>query len=80
MGLGEARVSQLLKGNANTTLRSIADLGWALGYRFELVPVPLEDRRDTPAGDDPPPAPWVTKLRRHVAEGSSTKQPRLRRQ
>ncbi len=32
--LSPARVSRLLKGDANTTLRAIAEVGWALGYRF----------------------------------------------
>jgi transcriptional regulator with XRE-family HTH domain len=68
LGLGESRVSRLLKGDANTSLRSIADLGWALGYRFVLTPVPLDDRSRTPASDDPPPPPWVQRLREAVGQ------------
>lgn len=30
------RVTQLLRGDENLTLRSLARLGWALGLRFEL--------------------------------------------
>ena len=79
MRLSEPRVSRLLKGDANTTLRAIADVGWALGYRFELVPVPLEDRGNTPAGDDPAPPAWINNLRRLIGRQSSAPSRRTRR-
>jgi transcriptional regulator with XRE-family HTH domain len=66
LDLGEARVSRLLKGDANTTLRSVADLGWALGYRFVLTPIPLDNRSETPAAADPPPPPWLQRLREAI--------------
>lgn len=62
LGLSEARISRLLRGDANTSLRALADLGWALGYRFALTPVELEDRAETPARDDPPVPDWVREL------------------
>lgn len=75
--LGEPRVSRLLKGDANTTLRALANAAWALGYRFEVVPVPLEDREQTPARDDAPPPAWVGELGRHVGEQTTAKRRRL---
>jgi transcriptional regulator with XRE-family HTH domain len=76
MGLGEPRVSRLLRGDANTTLRAIAGVGWALGYRFELVPIPLEDREGTPAHADPPPPAWVPRLRWHLSRSEGAERPR----
>lgn len=57
--VSEARVSRLLNGRENLTLRTIADLGWATGLRFDLVAVPFEDRTGTPAETDPPPPRWL---------------------
>ena len=62
LDLSEARISRLLRGDSNTSLRALADLGWALGYRFALTPVELEDRTETPARDDPPAPAWVQEL------------------
>src|SRR5258708_22341628 len=50
----EGRVSQILSGSGNLTLRSLATVGWALGLRSELQPQPMEDRQGTPAQGDPP--------------------------
>ena len=61
LGVSEARVSRLLNGRENLTLRTIADLGWATGLRFDLVAVPFEDRTGTPAADDPPPPRWLAR-------------------
>jgi hypothetical protein len=40
LGWSQPRVSQALAAT-NPTTRSIADLFWAIGYRVEVVPVPL---------------------------------------
>jgi transcriptional regulator with XRE-family HTH domain len=57
--VSESRVSQVLAGGENLTLKSLAELGWAMGIRFELIPTPIEDRAATPAADDPPPPRWL---------------------
>ena len=75
LGLSEARVSRILSGRENLTLRTIADLGWALGLRFALVPVPFRDRTDTPAEKDPAAPDWVEHRRRYVAEGETAEAP-----
>lgn len=64
LGLSEGRVSQVLSGRENITLRTLAAMGWAVGVRFELNPVPMADRAGTPAQDDPPAPAWLTHLRR----------------
>lgn len=61
--VSDARVSRIMSGRENLTLRTLADMGWALGLRFEMVAVPFEDRTDTPARDDPTPPRW---LHRHA--------------
>lgn len=65
LGVSPSRVSQILSGEENLTLRSLAALGWALGVRFELHPIPMTDRAGTPAADDLPPPAWLTRLRKH---------------
>jgi transcriptional regulator with XRE-family HTH domain len=65
LDVSPARVSQILNGGENLTLKSLAAMGWALGIRFELKPQPLADRRGTPACDDPPPPAWLRDLGRH---------------
>jgi transcriptional regulator with XRE-family HTH domain len=67
LGLSEARVSRILNARDNTTLKTLADLGWSLGVRFTLVPVPFADRADTPAANDPPPPKWLARQARLVA-------------
>jgi transcriptional regulator with XRE-family HTH domain len=62
----EPRVSLLLKGGENVTLKTIADLGYALGIRFALVPIPFEDRDGTPAEEDPDPPAWIDRQRRQT--------------
>jgi transcriptional regulator with XRE-family HTH domain len=64
LGVSEGRVSQLLSGRENLTLRTLGALGWALGVRFELNPVPMADRAGTPAQADPPSPAWLSQLRR----------------
>ncbi len=63
LGVSEGRVSQILSGTENLTLRSLAALGWALGVRFDLDPRPMADREGTPAANDPPAPAWLTRLR-----------------
>ena len=63
LGVSEGRVSQILSGKENLTLRSLADLGWALGVRFDLQPQRMAERAGTPARDDPPAPAWLTRLR-----------------
>jgi plasmid maintenance system antidote protein VapI len=36
LGCSKSYVTQVLNGRANLTLRTLADLGWALGYSFQL--------------------------------------------
>ena len=63
LSLSEGRVSQILSGEDNLTLRTLAAIGWALGVRFELDATPMEDRAGTPAEDDPPAPAWLTQLK-----------------
>jgi transcriptional regulator with XRE-family HTH domain len=65
LDVSESRVSQILSGEKNVTLRTLAAAGWALGLRFKLDPVPLapSDRVGTPAVSDPPPPAWLGRLR-----------------
>lgn len=64
LGVSKGRVSQILSGEENLTLRSLAALGWALGVRFELNPQPMQDRGGTPAEGDPSPPEWLSQLPR----------------
>jgi transcriptional regulator with XRE-family HTH domain len=72
LSVSPGRVSQVLSGAENLTLRSLASLGWALGVRFELAPMAMSDREGTPAADDPPPPDWLNRLR---PQGSWTFRP-----
>lgn len=83
LGVSEGRISQILSGGENLTLRTLADLGWALGLRFDLDPVPMdrEERLSTPAAGDPPAPPWVHYRRqavvgyRHMPPLKATRRP-----
>src|SRR5438876_1124565 len=59
LDVSDARISRILNRHENLTLRSLADIGWATGARFELVPFPLSDRMGTPAAGDPPPPAFL---------------------
>lgn len=63
LGVSEGRVSQILSGKENLTLRSLAALGWALGVQFDLDPRPMADRAGTPAVNDPTAPAWLGRLR-----------------
>lgn len=64
LGVSEARVSQILSGEENLTLRSLAAVGWALGLRFqlELSPMSPAERLATPAAQDAPVPDWIKRL------------------
>lgn len=42
LGRSKGLVSQLLAGDRNMTLRTLSDLGYALGQTFRMSPEPLE--------------------------------------
>jgi len=62
LGVSAGRVSQILSGAENLTLRSLGALGWALGVRFDLQPSAMTDRHGTPALADPPAPAWLNRL------------------
>lgn len=67
LGVSPGRVSQLLSGRRNLTLKSLADLTWALGMRVDLSLEVIEDLSATPAKDDAPLVPkWLSKRRMPV--------------
>jgi transcriptional regulator with XRE-family HTH domain len=79
LGTDEGYVSRILNGGRpNLTLKTIADIGWALGFRFSLTPVPLADREATPAAGDPPPARWIAGERRRLANTTQATGPAAR--
>jgi transcriptional regulator with XRE-family HTH domain len=62
LDISDGRVSQMLAGTGNLTLRSLAAVAWALGMRFELQPKPMSNRIGTPAQNDPPAPAWLHRL------------------
>jgi transcriptional regulator with XRE-family HTH domain len=62
LGVSPGRVSQILSGRENLTLRTLASLAWALGLKATLSIQPMADRQGTPAGDDPPAPEWLSTL------------------
>lgn len=60
LGVSEGRISHILSGGTNLTLRSLAALAWALGVEFKLCPQAMRDRRGTPAEGDPPTPAWLS--------------------
>lgn len=75
LGRSEARISRILKGGENVTLKTVADLGYALGIRFALVPVPFADRTGTPAAGDPVAPEWLEVQREGLAASASAEVP-----
>lgn len=73
--VSQARVSRILNDSENMKLSMVAALGRVVGVRFALVPIPFEDRSDTPAATDPPPPRWLAGLRRLVANSTSASGP-----
>jgi transcriptional regulator with XRE-family HTH domain len=68
LGRSEPWISRVLNGRENTTLKTVADLGWALGLRFALAPQAIE-REETPAGCDPELPRWVARQARRAGRG-----------
>lgn len=62
LGVSKGRVSQILGGGDNLTLRTIAAVGWALGVEFGLRPTAMKSRSGTPAADDPPAPEWLADM------------------
>jgi len=62
VGRSEAWISRVLNGRDNTTLKTLADLAWALGVRLSVVGTTFDDRDQTPAAEDPEPA-WLSRQR-----------------
>jgi hypothetical protein len=62
LNISDGRVSQILAGTGNLTLRSLAAVGWALGMRFEIQPKPMSNRIGTPAQNDRPAPAWLHRL------------------
>jgi transcriptional regulator with XRE-family HTH domain len=61
--LSESRTSRILGGTGNVTLKTLADLGVALGLRFRLTAEELPDRDEGPAADDGPLPSWLVEDR-----------------
>ena len=55
----KGRVSQILSGRQNMTLRTLAAIGWALGVSFDFGARPMADRAGTPAAADPGLPGWL---------------------
>jgi transcriptional regulator with XRE-family HTH domain len=66
LGVTPGRVSQVLSGAENLTLRSLGSIGWALGVRFDLTAQPM-NLRGTPAIDDRPLPGWLERIGGAVA-------------
>jgi transcriptional regulator with XRE-family HTH domain len=60
-----AWVSKLLSGNQNVTLDTVAEVGWALGVRWDIQACPT-NRENTPASADGPLPDWVHRQSRIV--------------
>src|SRR4051812_26885685 len=43
LGVSAGRISQILASPNNLTLKTLADMGWAMGYRFDPVPEAISD-------------------------------------
>lgn len=65
MGLSESRVSRIIGAGENATLRTIADLGFALGLRFHLTAEELPDRDQGPAAADESLPAWLLDRESH---------------
>jgi transcriptional regulator with XRE-family HTH domain len=75
----QAQISRLLGGADNTSLKSLARLGYGLGVRLVIVGVPFESRDGTPAADDPPLPEWLeTQRERRANEVPASAPPILR--
>lgn len=79
LGVTPSRVSQLLSGG-NLTLRSLAALGWAIGYRFHVDPVALADSAFYPSGATLGVPPWVGIAQQHRLSAADLRQPQTQLQ
>lgn len=61
LGISPGRVTQILSGGENLTLRSLASVAWALGLRLQMEAAPT-DRAGTPAENDPPAPRWLSRV------------------
>lgn len=52
MGVSKGRITQILSGSSNLTLRLVADAFTALGLELELRPVALDRPRPAPENKD----------------------------
>lgn len=75
MGVTPARVSQLLSGGENLTLRSVATMAWSLGLRARLRLDPLPDRSATPAANDPALPEWIARWSDYMTTPTSPAPP-----
>ena len=55
MGLTPGRVSQFLSGAENITLKTLAGIGQAIGYRFDLAAEPISPQDIHKTEEDPSP-------------------------
>jgi transcriptional regulator with XRE-family HTH domain len=65
MGRSRAYITQLLSGSTNLTVRTLAEVAYALGVEVKLESVPLESARHEPArAEAPPPVYKVVQMER----------------
>lgn len=60
LGISQGRVSQMLSGERNLTLRTLGAMAWALGASIDVSLRELEDRSTSPASADPHLPSWAT--------------------
>lgn len=88
MGVSEGRISQVLSGAENLTLKTLGSIGNALGYRFRIVSESIDNTETSLSAllRDSEPAPAAVR-RTHIAmpeagrlTSNSDKRVRLRQQ
>jgi transcriptional regulator with XRE-family HTH domain len=75
VGRSEGWISRVLNGRNNTTLKTVADLAWALGVRLSVIATEFDDRDRSPAAADPSPT-WLERHRSHKVSQSAAPPPR----
>lgn len=68
LGISPGRVSQMLSGERNLTLRTLGAMAWALGAAVDVQLRALEDRSTSPALNDPPIPAWMDSVTSKVRE------------
>ncbi len=77
LGVSPGRISQLLSGRRNLTLKTLADMAWALGLKVTLELDAIDDLASTPAKDDSPVMPeWLN--RRKVQSARAVSQEKVK--